>query len=121
VPRAIITVISVIIMQSWFLRVKEIISELLLYGIYGIVYLLAIGNYIGDLDTKVFYGYLWEYLVIAILALHFFIDTYLVWKLLQDLEFAFPTVFDPSDGLNKKVDLFKLRPGKDKKALPAIF
>lgn len=56
VPRALMSFISCFIMKNWFLRVKEILSELLLYGIIGMVYQLALGNFVGDLDTKVFYG-----------------------------------------------------------------
>lgn len=121
VPRGVIMFISLFVMNSWFLRIKEVISELLLFGVLGMVYILALGNFVSDLDTKVFYGWLWLYLVLGELALHFFMNTYLVWKLLQDLEFTMPQEVDPSAGLNKKVDLFRLKPGKGKKELPNVF
>lgn len=45
----------------------------------------------------------------------------MVWKLLQELELLFPKEVDPSEGLNKKVDLFRVKPSKGKKPLPNVF
>lgn len=55
------------------------------------------------------------------MSLHSLINTYMVWKLLQELELLFPKEVDPSEGLNKKVDLFRVKPSKGKKPLPNVF
>lgn len=44
--------------------------------------MLSLGNFVGDLDTKVFYGWLLEYMAIGAMSFHFMLNTYLVWKLL---------------------------------------
>ena len=49
-------------MKDWFLRIKEISSELLLYGIISQSYILALGDFVGDLEKKYsmdHYGYIW--------------------------------------------------------------
>ena len=69
-------------MKTWFLRAKEVITELLVYGVISQVYMLSLGKFVGDLDTKVFYGWLLEYMAIAAMSFHFMLNTYLVWKLL---------------------------------------
>lgn len=48
------------------------------------------------------------------LLLHGGCNTYLVWRLLYVLESTLPEDVDPSAGLNKKVDLFKVRGPKFK-------
>ena len=94
-------------MKNWVLRIKEIFSELLLYGIISQSYMLALGDFIGDLDKKVFYGSLWVYLVLAFEFIHGICNTYFVWRLLYVLESTLPEDVDPNAGINTKIDLFK--------------
>lgn len=107
IPRAVLSIASCFIMKNWFLRAKEIFSELLLYGIISQSYMLALGDFIGDLDKKVFYGSLWVYMVLAFEFIHGMCNTYLVWRLLYVLESSLPENIDPTAGQNKKIDLFR--------------
>ena len=79
------------------------------------MYIFYQGNFVGDLDLKVSIGWNLLYCVLAIIVFHAISGTIVIWLLLKDLETALPEEDDPSKGLQKQVDLFRLKPKKEDK------
>jgi len=97
------------IFDRWFIIFKEVITEGLLIGVIINVFVFSKGDYVGDLNAKVAIGWNLLYCVLAIQSFHSITGTIVIWMLLKELETTLPEEYDPSKGLQKQVDLFRLK------------